>query len=168
MATPSDSWPNRNLAATVVDTSPPQEKAWPSWAPPEHGDGGAWPTKKRPQRHSRRLVNRTDRIAKPAPMPRPMERWIVAGALWAFAGGLLVGPAVAWYADRGTEVGMGWLARHAPGFLQSYLPKPVPKPIEPPASGRGRIAAPPFTKTPAPKDLPSNMAPKTGHGRRHR
>ena len=46
MATPNDSRPNRNLLATVVDTDPPQQNAWPNWAPSEQGHG-AWPTKKK-------------------------------------------------------------------------------------------------------------------------
>lgn len=165
MATPNDPGPTRNLAATVVDTNPSPQNAWPKWAPQEQGHG-AWPTKKKPQRHSRRLVNHTDRRAKPDPAPRPVGRWIAAGALWAFAGGLLVGPTVASFADQGAEVGMAWLAVHAPGFLQPYLPKPMP--IEPPTPGRGRIAVPPSTEAFAPKDAPSPMAPKIEQGRKHR
>jgi hypothetical protein len=164
MATPNDSWPNRNLSATVVDTDPPQPSAWPNWAPPAQGHG-AWPTKKKLQRHPRRLVNHTDRMAKPAPTPRPVGRWIVAGALWAFAGGLFAGPPVALCVDRGVEVGMGWLAVRAPSFLQPYLPKPMPKPVEPPTPTRGRVAVPPTTD-----DLSINWTghqkPSQGLGRR--
>lgn len=167
MAPPNDSWPNRNLSATVVDTDPPEHSAWPKWAPPDQGHG-AWPTKKKLPRHPRRLVNHTGRTAKPAPTPRPVGRWIAAGALWAFAGGLFVGPPVALWGDRGVEVGMAWLVVRAPSFLHPYLPERAPKPVEPPTLRRGRVAMPPTTEASSPTDSPSHMAPNTERGRRHR
>ena len=127
MATPNDSWPNRKLAATVVDSDPPEHSARPSWNPPEE-TWGSRPTSKRPQRRTRRTSDQMDATA--APRTRPVGRWIVAGALWGFVGALLVGPPLANLVYRGVGVGMNWLTPRAPGFLRPYLPRPIP-PVTP-------------------------------------
>jgi hypothetical protein len=128
----------------------------------------AWPTTKKPQQHPRRVVKSSERLVKSAPAPRPVGRWIVAGALWAFAGGLVVGPAVASSFDRGVEVGVVWLQAHGPGFLQPYLPKPVPKLVAPPAPKRIQLAAPQGTEFAPPTKPDPPVAPKKEHGRKHR
>lgn len=168
MATPNDVWPNRNVAATVVDTDPPPPSGWSSWNPEDMRDR-AWPGMKKPQQHPpRKVVKSSERLAQTAPAPRRVGRWIVAGALWAFAGGLVVGPAVASFCDRGVAVGVGWLQVHGPGFLKPYLPKPLPKPSEPPASKRLQLAAPLGTEFAPPTKPASPAAPKTERGRKHK
>jgi hypothetical protein len=188
MATPSEPRPNRVLAATVVDSDPPPQSAWPisgppppsdwpiselpppsawpvsepppqsawlDWDPPSQGSG-AWPTRKAPQRRPRRPTSREDPAAQSVQSRRPVGRWIVAGALWAFAGGVLAGAPLTRYVDRGVEVGMDWLATRGPDFLRPYLPKPIEQPT--PLRHHLRVTESVAAKPPAAPEVPATHA----------
>jgi hypothetical protein len=104
---------------------------------------------------------------QPAATPsRPVGRWIAAAALWALAGGLFAGRQIATHVDTGVEVSMDWLAVHAPNFMRPYLPKPVPKLIEP----RPHKQAAPALVFPdrSTQKEPTHPAAKEDRGRRHR
>jgi hypothetical protein len=185
MATPSEPRPNRSLAATMVDSEPPPQSAWPNsepapqsawpnsepapqdawpnWDPPSQSSG-AWPARTAPKRRPRRPKARADSATQAVQTHRPVGRWIVAGALWAFAGGMLAGPPLARYVDPGVEAGMDWLAQRAPGFLRPYLPKPIgqPTPLRHHLRATESVAA----KPPAAPDLPATHArARTVHSR---
>lgn len=160
MTTPSDAWPNRKLAATVVDTDPPPPVAWPRRQPAEPSPD-AWATTKKPQRTPRRLGHRPQLAAAAPAQGRSAGRWIVSATLWGLAGGLLAGQSLVAHVDRGMEVGMAWLAPRAPSFLRPYLPVQAPKPVEP-RTRRPLLEAPPSPETP-----PANEpAPKQARRRR--
>ena len=167
MANPSEAWPNRKVTATVVDTESRESGAWSGWGKTEPSPG-AWPTTKKPQRASRRLVQPT-RPTSTAPaqaQTRPVARWIVAAALWALAGGLFVGRTIAAHVDRGVEVGMDWLAVRAPGYVRPYLPQQVPKLTEP-RGHRQSVASPPPAEVPTSQEG-AVAAPMHERSRRHR
>ena len=163
MATPNDAWPNRKLAATVVDTEAPPPGAWEGWSPTESSHN-AWSTKKKLQRTTPRRPARPTTSA--AAQSRPVGRWIVAAALWALAGGLFAGRTIAAHVDAGVEVGMDWLAVRAPSFVRPYLPQPVPK-LTLPRSHRQAVASPRPFEAPPPKET-AHAAPKEERGHRHR
>jgi hypothetical protein len=163
MATPNDLWPNRNVKATVVDTDPPQSNTWSEWAPTESSQS-AWST---PKKKSQRAPRRTSPTTQPAAASgRPVGRWIAAAALWTLAGGLFAGRAIAPDVDAGVEAGMDWLAVRAPSFVRPYLPKPVPKLIEP----RPHKQTTPSLVFPdrSTSKEPAHAAGKEDRGRRHR
>jgi hypothetical protein len=163
MATPNDLWPNRNVKATVVDTDPPQSSGWSDWSPNESSQS-AWSTSKK---KLQRTPRRTSPTTQPATAPgRRVGRWIAAAALWTLAGGLFAGRMIAADVDAGVEVGMDWLAVRGPSFLRPYLPKPVPKLIEPRPHKQPAVS-PVFPDRSTPKET-ANAAPKEDRGRRHR
>jgi hypothetical protein len=130
MATADYSWPNSRQAktgreATVVDTDPPDSlSSWPNRNRPQVSPSG-WPIQKVPQRRLRKPLPSADRAAISAQRSRPVGRWVLAFSLWAFAAGLLAGPALSSYGDRCLEAAIPWIASWAPAFLRPYLPKPL-------------------------------------------
>ena len=64
-------------------------------------------------------------------MPQPVVkgarkgRAMVALSLSTLALGLAAGPLLAEHADQGLEIGLRWLVKWTPNFLQPYLPKPL-------------------------------------------
>lgn len=100
------------------------QSAWPSVNAPPMGYGG-WPN-----------LNAPPPYFDPGSMPEPpvplslakpsrRGRTIVAWSLWMLAMGLAAGPLLAEYADQGVEMGIEWLVKWTPNFLQPYLPKPL-------------------------------------------
>jgi hypothetical protein len=107
-------WPNQPA---------PQQPApvWPNPRVPQgQGTLGDWADLKAPQPWSSAPPE-----LDPALRPKRKGRGVVAVTLWVFAGGLFAGPLLADYADGAVEATMSWLATSAPGFIRSYLPKPV-------------------------------------------
>jgi hypothetical protein len=103
-----------------------------------------------------------------APMPQPAVkpvgkgRTIVAWSLSMLAVGLAAGPQLDPYVDQGVEAVMEEVTKLAPGFVQPYLPQPIPKstplarasevarvvPLAPPAVEAARTAPVPSEPTP--------------------
>ncbi len=126
----NDSWPNatapRRTSGTWPSASAPRATgaSWSNPSAPQVGYG-AWPDLQASPPYS------DAGPAVAAPMPQPVVkaarrgRAMVALSLSTLALGLAAGPLLTEHADRGLELGLQWLVKWTPNFLQPYLPKPL-------------------------------------------
>ena len=162
-----------NTRLSLPTPTGPRPGAWPPQNAPQPTFNG-WPTLNAPPAYVGTAPTMVAPIAQPALKPKPKARRFIAWSLCFFAGGLAAGPVLADYADQGLEAAIGWLATSAPGFLQPYLPKPLPAPTPPAPPPRGAgtapetvavapVAAEPVADAPAPpKPTPEVAAPPPG------
>ena len=106
------------------------------------------------------------------PPQRPRRRWgiIVGWVLFAFAGGVAVGPGLADYADVAVNGTAAFLGKHAPWMLGKYRPAPTSlppapayhasRPLPPPALPAAPVVAPTVVAQPTITPTPPSPAAK--------